>query len=60
MDSTITDRALDLGVFELDNQLADGREVSEPMRYDTVKKTVIKQANWRRQETEPQLEEIAR
>ena len=60
MASTISDRALDLGVFELDNQLAGGRDVSEPVPNEASKKPAIKQVNWAHHVAEPQLEEKAR
>ena len=50
MDSTISDRALDLGVFELNNQLEGGSDVSEP----------LEQMNWGHQSDERQLEEKTR
>ena len=50
MNLKISDVALDLGVFELNNQLESGSDVSEP----------LEQLNWAQQTEERQLEEKTR
>jgi hypothetical protein len=49
MNSAISDRALDLGIFALDNELAGVRDISEPMHYETFKQPVVEQLNCARQ-----------
>ena len=46
MDLPINDQALDLGLFELDNELESGRNGSEVMDYETFNQPVIEQMNW--------------
>jgi hypothetical protein len=49
MDAAISDQALDLGLFALDNELEGGRDGSEPMDYETFNQPVIEQLNWAHQ-----------
>ena len=43
--NSISDRALDLGIFALDDELAGGRDVAEPMHYETFKQPLVEQLN---------------